>query len=113
MVDEASPRGFWDWISGAARRRAESQARQADREAYLAALTAVTAASVAQADVFKEWLAMFRASSDEPVKGWINDDRRQWLEEQKEEHGLEGVIPAGLSSAEQAEWLEEHIGMIG
>lgn len=76
-------------------------------EAFQASLDAVVESQKSQNAVISQWFEMFKSNTD-TQKGWVNDDRREWLQEIREERG-EGSFPAGLSDVEQLDWLEKQL----
>lgn len=85
--------GFIDWLFGRAARRAE-------REAYLAALTAVSEASKANADTLRAYFEMVKQSYEmsSPTKGWTMTDHKQALDEFfKERPELAAKLPTAIS----------------
>ena len=97
--------GFWDVVSGARERRET-------RQAYLAALTAVAAASQSQTTMIHDWLRSFNTTG-EPSKGWAVSPADEWLQEQQAEHperfaGMPAAIDGDAHA--QVEWLTSQAG---
>jgi hypothetical protein len=98
-------RDFFDFITGRASRREE-------REAYMAALSAVVSASMAQTELFRSWLDSFKQASGEPQKGWTQTDREQVIDEILSERPyLKEKMPLGVEGdyAAMEEWLNNEI----
>lgn len=97
---------FIEWITG-------RKARREDRDAYMAALTAVTQASLAQSQLLTSWLQSFTAAAQGPAqKGWTQSDREQAIDEiLAERPALQARIPEAIKGDYHAieSWLGEEL----
>lgn len=73
-------------------------------QVYSTALNAIVESQRAQNAMIAQWFEMFKVNT-EPQKGWINDERTQFINEMIEEKG-DSFFPQEFSHEQKAEWLE-------